>query len=117
MKKEIQHNFDFGNIQKEHKDAANEIILLLKNMGVNELVCELIKQKFNIIDIPTYDVKTSVFGNFCKEKNIFVATQGWIVEGVDLQAKKYPICSVNEDIRKLDDLASYIFNQGRNNKK
>jgi hypothetical protein len=116
IKNKIKHKsvFDYGNIKEEHKDAAVEILSLLKQTGTNELVCELIKQKFEIKEIPKYDVNTSTFGNFCKQKNIFVSTQGWIIEGEGLEKKQFPVVGINMDIRKLDELADFIFQCGKN---
>ena len=113
-KNKIKDVFDYGNIKEEHKDAAVEIISLLQKTGGNDLVCELIKQKFEIKEIPKYDVNTSTFGNFCKQKDIFVATQGWIVEGEGLEKKQFPIVCINVDVRKLDELADFIFQSGKN---
>jgi hypothetical protein len=106
--------FDYGNIKEEHKDAAIEIISILEKLGQGGITSELIKQKFEITEIPKYDVNTSTFGNFCKQKNIFVATQGWIIEGEGLEKKQFPMVSVNVDIRKLDELADFIFQSGKN---
>jgi hypothetical protein len=106
--------FDYGNIKEEHKDAAIEIISILEKLGQGGITSELIKQKFEITEIPKYDVTKSTFGNFCKQKDIFVATQGWVTEEENLEKKQYPYVSVNEDIRKLDDLADFIFQLGKN---
>ena len=96
----INYNFDYGNITEEHKRVVEEIVSLCDSLG-NETLSELLKHKFKIVSRPRYDMESSTFVEKCRKNNIYCAIQGYVTDsdGID-----YPIVSICEDIRKLNQL-------------
>ena len=103
----IKPHFDYGDILPEHVDAANEIASLAEKQGLTEFAKE-IKQQFKIVEPKKYDMSQSRFAKYCEMANIFLAGQGTIIEGKGTDAMHYPLCCVNEDIRKLEVLVDII---------
>lgn len=98
--------FDYGSITDEHKTVASEIVNLLDNMNL-PMASELIKQKFQLVETPKYDISQSKFVKECDKVGIHCAVQGWIKEGNE---KEYQVISVTEDVRRLNDLIDSIKN-------
>lgn len=98
--------FDYGSITEEHKSAAAEIVNLLDNLKL-PMASELIKQKFQLVETPKYNMEDSNFVKECQKVGIHCAVQGWIKDG---EQKEYQIVSVTEDIRKLNDFINSIKN-------
>ena len=97
--------FDYGSIKKEHLEAATEILRVLKEeLRVSDLALEYIKLKFQIKEIPTYNIEDSKLYKAAKKANLYLPIVGHIVEGTGLESKKYPVIGISEDIRKLDKL-------------
>ena len=105
--KTINHLFDYGSINDDHKSAASEIASIVEQSG-NEMLAELIKVKFQIKEIPKYDLKQSKMVQACAEAGIYCAVQGLIQEGVDSEAIQYPMVTICEDVRKLETLYDLI---------
>ena len=101
--------FNYGDITEQHKEAAMEIASLIANSG-NEMLAELVKQRFKVVEIPRYDINLSPFIDACKEAGVFAAVQGYLQEGSDLEKIEYPLVSICEDIRKLEKLIPAIKN-------
>jgi len=102
--------FDYGSITDEHKKVAEEIINIIEKFN-QPLLCELIKQKFQITPIKTYDLDDSIFIQYCKKANIVTTTQGFLVEGIDLDAIKYPLIALSGDIRELNKFIEIVQNE------
>lgn len=103
----INHVFDYGAINDDHKKAAEEIAKFIKDQGHASL-SDLILQRFNIREVPYYDITQSKFYQECQKAGIFVATQGFIQEGTGLDAIQYPLCVISGDIRRLDKFIDSI---------
>jgi len=101
--------FNYGDITEQHKEAAMEIASLIANSG-NEMLAELVKQRFKVVEITRYDINLSPFIDACKEAGVFAAVQGYLQEGSDLEKMEYPLVSICEDIRKLEKLIPAIKN-------
>jgi len=95
--------FDYGAIKEEHQSAALEISNLLKSLGHSE-VAEEILVRFQIEQIPTYDMEESAFVQEMKEAGIYVAIQGFLKEGSGKDAFQYPLVAVNGDIRQFNQM-------------
>lgn len=105
--RDIKSLFDYGSIKPEHKEAAEEIANYVAGMG-QEMLGDLIKTRFQIQEIPKYDMAESEFVQFCKQAGIYVAGQGYIQQGDGLDAVQYPMIAVCEDIRNMQKLVDVI---------
>lgn len=103
----IRHHFDYGALSEDHKAAAEEIAKFIKDQGHAQLG-DLILQRFEIKQIPTYDLTQSKFYQECQKAGIFCATQGFLQEGSGLEAMQYPLCVISGDIRQLDKFIDSI---------
>lgn len=106
----IKGVFNYGLITSAQKDAVQEIINMYGNIqGCSpEEFEQLIKLKFNINDRKKYDLDKSEFYNACKRNNIHIVTQGYIIVGTGLDAIEYPLLSICEDVRKLEEFINDI---------
>ena len=104
-----KHTFNYGEINDDHKAAAEEIADLIAKSG-NEMLSELIKQRFKITSIPRYDIKNSKFAEACMEAGVFPSVQGYLQEGDGLDKFEYPLIGITEDVRKLEKLYEHIKN-------
>ena len=93
--------FDYGNIKQEHKVAAEEIAALAYQIG-QPMLAELIKLKFEIVEIKKYDLEQSEFLNSIKSAGIPWSVQGAMVEGEGVDKIQYPLITINQEIRTLD---------------
>lgn len=106
---ELKPEFDYGSIKPEHQAAAEEIAKFLASQGQEELG-ELVKQRFKVKEIPMYDLSQSEFVKYCQEAGIFVAGQGYIVEGEGLNKMQYPMVAICDDIRRVEKIVDVIKN-------
>lgn len=109
IQSKTKHMFNYGDLNDHHKEAAEEIANLVAGAG-NEMLSELIKQRFKVVSIPRYDIKESKFAQACIESGIFPSVQGYLQEGDGLDKFEYPLVGVTEDVRKLEKLYEYIKN-------
>jgi hypothetical protein len=111
IEKEIMKTamFDYGSINEDHKQAAEEICKFLRDLRLNE-TADLVAQRFQLTQIPEYDMTQSKFYEECNKVGIFVACQGFLQEGSGLDAIKYPLVNISGDIRKMDMLVESIKN-------
>lgn len=108
--KNVEHLFDYGSINDQHKSAAAEIAELAEQAG-NTDFAEMIRTKFEIKEIPRYDLTQSKMVRACAEAGIFCATQGFLQEGIGEDAIRYPLMAICEDVRTLEKLYDVIKNQ------
>ena len=95
--------FDYGDINQDHKDAVLEVLNLVKQMGQPE-IAEMLKYKFQIEEMPTYDPEQTRFWKLAKKYGINIASGGFSIE----EGVKYPYCTVDADIRVLEGLVDKI---------
>jgi hypothetical protein len=94
--------FNYGDLKKEHKDAAAEIIDLAKQLGQDNLA-EVIAHKFQLVEPNKFNIEDSVFAKACDSVGFKYWIMGWVAEGDGPEAVHYPIVSITEDVRKLDN--------------
>jgi hypothetical protein len=99
--------FDYGNINDEHKKAILEVIDLANQLG-NVTFAELLKHKFQIVEPKKYDLNDSEFITACNSNKINYNIQGYITEGPAHAPVHYPLVSITEDIRKLNDFIKNV---------
>ena len=112
LKKFNGFKFNFNEIKDEHKKAINEACEILEKQGVNEDIINNLKTKFEIKKIPSYDLMTSPFVQYCIKNGFHVQPQGNITEIKNKEPFLYPIVSVTEDIRKFNSVFDKIFEDG-----
>jgi|TARA_B100001094_G_scaffold326627_1_gene383143 hypothetical protein len=104
--------FDFGSLNDEHTKAVKEACEILTSKGVDKDIINDLQLKFNVKELPKYELTKSPFFNFCKKDDISISEQGNITVNEDGKTMLYPVAIVCEDIRKLDKLFENIFNAG-----
>jgi hypothetical protein len=105
---DIKPVFDYNAVTVQHKEAADEIANLLAAMG-QEMIAELIKEKFKIVEKPKFPFQETEFVKACSEVGIFCAVQGWLVDGSGNM--EFPIISISDDCRRLIELYNHIKNR------
>jgi len=98
--------FDYGSLKQEHKDTAEEIAKILSDAG-QDMLSTLIKEKFQLVEKPTYDWENSPFVLAAVEAGLYCNCQGTVVDnGVN-----YQIVSITDDIRRLEKIIPAIINK------
>ena len=110
IKLEMIPMFDYGNINLQHKSAAKEIATWLADQGHHEL-SELVNRRFEVVQIPKYDLSQSEFYQECQKAGVHVGIQGYTQEGTGLDAIQYPLVTASGDIRKMNELVKSIRGQ------
>lgn len=95
--------FDYGDINQDHKDAVQEVITILKSMQMEE-VAEILKYKFQIEELPTFDPTKTRFWQLAKKYGINIASGGFTLE----EGVRYPYCTLDGDIRLLEEFVDRI---------
>lgn len=95
--------FDYERVTDEQKLIVKEIIELANNMGM-EMLSEILKEKFKIVQYPRINHEDSLFYKKCKEIDINPSLQGFN----RYEGKEYPILCINQDVRALDLLYQKI---------
>lgn len=98
-------NFNYGDITDEHKQAAKEIANLMEGMN-QPMMAELIRERFQIKPIPKYDFTQHPFVKACEQADLFCAVQGHIRDGSG--KLEYPVISISDDVRKFEKLFQII---------
>lgn len=111
----LQPVFDYGSINQDHQDAAEEIIGLLRNLGI-ELPIKIISERFKLTEPNRFDFTETNFAKACREADVFLGVQGFVVNQADPNKVEYPIISISEDVRKLESLYFIIRDQGLDSK-
>ncbi len=109
MSEQLEHLFDYGSINDDHKAAAKEIAELADQMG-NSMLSELIKTRFQLKTIPKYPLEESIFVKECLKADVKVVTQGYVRVGTEPDIVQYPLLAICEDVRNLDKLVISIRN-------
>jgi len=99
--------FDYGSVNDDHRAAAAEIAELAKSHG-SDMLAELIKVRFKVVEPNRYDISQSPFFQACKAHGMPVAIQGWIQQGDGADTVFYPLLCINEDVRKFDEFYKKI---------
>lgn len=95
--------FDFSELNSDHKDAAEEILRVCRNLGYEEMV-DNIRSKFQLEDIPIYDITDSSVIKKLKDYNIGYSVQGYTRDnGMD-----YPYITISDDIRKFEEILNEV---------
>jgi hypothetical protein len=104
---EIKKVFNYDTINETHKEAAQEIVDVLKSMG-SEIQAELVSKKFKLVEPITYKLSESSMVTMLEKHGLPVMIQGFTLEN-DMQ---YQIVGVMGDIRLWNSFfEKYIKNE------
>ena len=103
----MQPVFDYGSINEDHKKAAEEIANLAETHGMT-MFAELIKTRFQVKEIPKYDITQSEFVKYTQKAGLNFAIQGFIREGAEPDFMQYPLLTICDDVRKLEKFIEVI---------
>lgn len=96
--------FNYDDLNDDHKKAATEFLRLLDQHNDPLIVSELIKKNFDLKPKPKVKPDHSLFVQACQKSGQYVNIQGYVEDDGVL----YPICTITDDIRKLDKLFGVI---------
>jgi hypothetical protein len=100
--------FDYGNLTDDHKEAVKKCLDLAEKAGVHEQYIEIIKVKFNLSTLPTYDMANSETWKSMKADDNLSCSSGGHTQA---NGMNYPYISIMADIRDIDKwLAGEITN-------
>lgn len=99
-----EHVFNYDNLNDQHKEAAAEFLSLLEKHKDPLIVAEIIKKQFELVQKPKFKPDDSLFVQACAKSGMYVNIQGHVEDDGVL----YPVCSITDDIRKLDKLFGII---------
>ena len=95
----MNENFDYTRITEEHKQAIKEVCRVCEEKGYQDLV-QHFTATFELEPRERYDVNQNKFFQKCKEKDIHLNYQGYLIEnGVE-----YPMFGLTGDLRHLEKL-------------
>jgi hypothetical protein len=120
-KEEIQPVFNYGSIKKEHKETVQEVISILEDrtklgMEISMIVAEL-KQKFNIEEVPVFDVKKSKWYNYTRDERIGATIQGWRLDKDENgNSIRVPFIGMGADLDYLDEMLDRIIKKHEESK-
>jgi hypothetical protein len=100
--------FDYGSMTDAHKEAVKKCLELAEKAGVHEQYIEIIKVKFNLSTLPTYDMANSETWKSMKADDNLSCSSGGHTQA---NGMNYPYISIMADIRDIDKwLAGEITN-------
>jgi len=95
-------------MSSEHVLAAKDIIRMSDERGYHDL-SQAIRIRYGLEELNYFDPSESKFVQACDAIGLNGCVQGHVHSG-DETSVRYPIISVNGDIRKFDELYDYIKN-------
>lgn len=94
---DVKLPFNFDEINDDHKEAIKEVSKILKSFN-QDMMAEIIEQKFNLIKKPKFDKENSEFIQKAIDFGFNPTEQGIVEEnGVE-----YPIVNIMADIRQWE---------------
>ena len=103
--------FDFSDINITHKKLVRDIIKHLEEKGVDKSIGEELHDFYELEDVPEFDLKNSLFQQVMSKAGVYSNIQGFVKTKDEKGEKiKYPVVSVCEDIRKLDEAVANLYN-------
>jgi len=101
--------FDYGNIKPEHQALVRDILQRIDNNKQPEDIKNDLSVLFKLQGENEFDLEKSIFIKYAKRVNLVPTKQGHItVKDGDKKPINYPIMSICDDIRKLDELVEEI---------
>ena len=105
--------YNYGDLSDDDKETASEIIgFLTKNSTMPiGMLCELLKQNFEIKEVPTRAIENSIWHEFTQDEPIGQTVQGHIQKGSGTDAHKIPFLGFSADLSQLDNIMLRLINK------
>ena len=105
----IEPLFDYHSIDDYTKLAINDVIKLVENNDDKEKLVNVLKDKFQITEIPIYDRNKSLWHTLMKEYKLGESLQGFkIIQKPDGTKEKIPVISFTAELDYLDKVMKEI---------
>jgi len=95
-------------MKEEHIAAAKDILEMIEQYGNTELA-QRVRIRYGLDEIKFYDLEDSPFFRCLQKANMNGYIQGHLHNGKETDVR-YPVISVNDDIRKFNKLYEVIKN-------
>jgi hypothetical protein len=103
----VQQVFNYDTINETHKEAAEEIVDILKSIGA-DIQAELVSKKFKLVEPTRYKLSESAILKLLEQHGMPINIQGYTTEN-DMQ---YQIVNVMADVRLWNSFCvKYIKNE------
>ena len=91
--------FDYGGMTDDHKEAVKLCLELAEKSGMQEEFLEILRVKFHLSELPTYDLNESdAWKTFADDDNLNASSGGY----TRTNGMNYPYISIMADGRDLD---------------
>ena len=105
----IEPLFDYNNIDDYTKLAISDVIKMVENNDDKEKLVNVLKDKFQITETPTYDTNKSLWHTMMKEYRLGESIQGFkIIQKPDGTKEKIPVLSFTAELDYLDEVMREI---------
>ena len=105
----IEPLFDYHNIDDYTKLAISDVIKMVENNDDKEKLVNVLKDKFQITETPTYDTNKSLWHTMMKEYRLGESIQGFkIIQKPDGTKEKIPVLSFTAELDYLDEVMREI---------
>ena len=105
--------YDYRNISDNDKKLVKEIISILEKDN-NYAMSNQLKVTFKLTDTNVYDIEKSEFFKACQKHNINLQKQGIVTVMENNITTEYPVISICEDIRRLNNFIKNISKKDEN---
>ena len=102
----IQPLFDYNSIDDYTKLAIRDIVQVLEDDKIDKKQSiNIIKDKFQLEEVPEYNIEKSLWKSMMSEFNLGESIQGWkIVQDSEGKKLKIPVISFTGELDYLDDV-------------
>ena len=105
----IEPLFDYNNIDDYTKLAISDVIKMVENNDDKEKLVNVLKDKIQITETPTYDTNKSLWHTKMKEYRLGESIQGFkIIQKPDGTKEKIPVLSFTAELDYLDEVMREI---------
>lgn len=91
--------FDYGGMNDDHKEAVKKCLELAEKAGISEQFLEILRVKFHLSELPTYNLNDSeTWNSFAGDDDLNASSGGYTRQN----GMNYPYISIMADGRDLD---------------
>ena len=112
----IQPLFDYHSIDDYTKLAIRDIVQVLEDDKIDKKQSiNIIKDKFQLEEVPEYNIEKSLWKSMMSEFNLGESIQGWkIVQDSENKKIKIPVLSFTGELDYLDDVMQKLLTRIKN---
>lgn len=109
----IEPLFDYHSIDDYTKLAVKDVISILENESNDKKKSiDIIKEKFQIEEVPEYDQKTSLWKTMMSEYKLGESIQGFkVIQNKDGSKTKIPVIAFTGELDYLDEVIKSLINK------